>query len=430
MWDNHGILYTLFNSIILKIFKPEVGVPALILERYANLALLVIGFYILHEMFYLLSSKFYFASFGAWFFSLSSLSTKAIEIRPDNLQCLFLYASLFALVKSFNIGSSQLSFWAGILISLMLMTNLKSLIVFGAIIVALAISRQKKDLVRVTLGAGFGLTCAGIILNGFGILDDYLKYNWFFNLLTVNKYANPNNIDLISNFLLEDHYLISFLLLVIVNFLLFNKKSYSNPPLTIILSIIGFAVFNRIGVYVYRLQYDLIYFPLACFLASYIFFITFKSRKIFILAIVIILGLMTFATYEKFSFTESLKSNHQEYLTVSQKRFLDINRYLNKNEYLDYYTVDNCPGFGFRKDSEHLFFKYRNSMLSLEELEQKEIFGASYIDRLESKKVRVIIGTPEGIRQNPHLIAQDYIFKNYKYYNCIWERVTPFTKLR
>jgi hypothetical protein len=65
-------------------------------------------------------------------------------------------------------------------------------------------------------------------------------------------------------------------------------------------------------------------------------------------------------------------------------------------------------------------------MLAFEDLEQKEIFGASYINRLNSKKVKIIIGTPKGIYDIPYAETRDYILKNYKHYGCVWERFTPF----
>ena len=147
-WDNHGILYTLFNSAIVSIFKPEVGVPAIMLERYANLALLIIGFYILFEVFYELSSKLHYGCLGVFFFAYSGPALKSIEVRPDNLQCVFLYASILLLFKALKTNNKQLSLVSGLFATLMLMTSLKSgivLIGIGAgLVIGLLVKKDKK----------------------------------------------------------------------------------------------------------------------------------------------------------------------------------------------------------------------------------------------------------------------------------------------
>lgn len=439
MWDNHGILYTVFNSLVLGIFKPVVGVPALMLERYANLVILVIGFYILQEIFYQISSKFYSASLGAWIFAFSMLSVKGIEIRPDNLQCLFLYSALLLLFRAFKINSLRLIFFSGFFISLMLMTNLKSVSALMAVSTGLLIICFRrgnfKFLANWVFGLVLGLVIFALAFWSLGIFDDYIKQNFLYNLITSHKYPNTSNLEKVLNFFLHDSYFIS--LIVMGSIVIFGaeflwrknflKKSFE--PNLIILLIFFVCLLSRFTVYIYRLQFDLMYFPLACCVSSYVFWKIFDlgfSRTLKLTLLVICFFAFGFLGFDLINKSREEKSAHNFYLDIFQQRFLDINNFLKDDEYLDYYTLDNCPGFGFRKNSEVLFFKYKNSMLAFEDLEQKEIFGASYINRLNSKKVKIIIGTPKGIYDIPYAETRDYILKNYKHYGCVWERVTPF----
>lgn len=439
MWDNHGILYTLFNSLVLEIFKPEVGIPALMLERYANLVILVIGFYLLQEIFYQLSSRFYLASLGAWIFAFSTLSFKGIEIRPDNLQCLFLYSALILLFRAFKINSLRLIFFSGFFMSLMLMTNLKSISALFALSIGLLIICFRRGnfnfLTNWVFGLVLGLTIFALVFWSLGIFDDYIKQNIIFNLITTKKYPNTTNIEKVLHFFFHDYYFIS--LIVMGSIVIFGaeflwrknflKKSFE--PNLIILLIFFVCLLSRFTVYIYRLQFDLMYFPLACCVTSYVFWKFFNlefSRPLKLTLLTICFFAFGFLSFDLIKKSREEKSSHNFYLRILQQRFVDINSFLNDDEYLDYYTIDNCPGFGFWRNSEVLFFKYKNSMLAFEDLEQKEIFGTSYINRLNSKKVRIIIGTPKGIDEIPYTETRDYILKNYKHYGCIWERITPF----
>jgi hypothetical protein len=444
MWDNHGILYTLFNTLMLKIFKPEIGIPALMLERYSNLALLLISFLILFELMFLVFKRTHYACVAGVLLTLSSLSLKAIEIRPDNLQCVFLYLSLLLLFKSLESNKNneanfqKLAFGAGFSSCLTMMVNLKSYCAILAIIVvlvgALILNRSTKTLKIITnFGAGLGLGLGGfaIIFSAYGILLPYIKYNIEFNYLITHKYAQINNSAKILDFFTRDSFFISAivmigLLIFIIDTYWINKKNILEK--SILLLIIAICLYTRFFVYVYRLQFDLMYFPLACALASYAFFRVMEyfisslqaMKWVFVIVVIFLAGAFNLSLQE----ITTDKRAHKLYLDVFQKRFLAIKNY--PSEYIDYYTLDNCPGFGFSKNASFLFFKYKKSMLVMEEIEKKELFGASYIDLLENKKVKLIIGTPAGINENHHLVAREYIFKNYKYHGCIWERLTPF----
>ncbi len=459
MWDNHGILYTLFNSLMLKIFQPEIGLPTLFFERYCSLGLLMISFFILLELMFIVFKRPHYACLGGLLLTLSSLNLKAIEIRPDNLQCVFLYLSLVLLFKSLEspeptkISFQKMAFGAGLSACLMLMVNLKSfsalLAIFMVLIVTLFFSKSKKHLnTIINMGAGLGLGLIAFAL-GFmacGLLDEYIKYNFIFifkynhlfnnkhnvlfDAITAQKYYQNNNLEKALDFFLHDNFfistiVISSLLIFLLDSFFINKRNFLQKM--ILMAIIISCLITRFFGYIYRLQFDLMYFPLACMLASYVFFRLVESllpKRFQKIVIVALLSLLSVLYYQSLKNINADKEAHGIYLDVFQKRFLAVSSY--PTEYIDYYTADNCPGFGFSKNVSFLFFKYKKAMITMEEIEKKEIYGQSYIDLLESKKVKLIISTPKGINENPYLITRQYIFDNYKYYGCIWERVTPF----
>jgi Dolichyl-phosphate-mannose-protein mannosyltransferase len=437
-WDNHGILYTLFNSLILKIFQPEIGVPTLILERYANLALLVIGFYVLFEIFYEISSKINYAGLGFLFFSFSFISIKAIEVRPDNLQCLFLYLALITLFKALKLRKNKLAFIAGLFITLMLMTNLKSVsalmgIGFG-LLMAFAYERSK-SLAGLILWLVIGLV-SGLLLFTFGflswgILDDYIKWNVIFNLdYTRLGFWPASTRELIIYFTKKYLFLnlctlISFLICLIFTLKNLKKQRYE---FLVICSIITYCLISR-SIYLFWTQFDLLYLPLAYCILSYLIFLGFtikfnqKIKKI--IGLVLIIGFSYLVTS---SYLRYIKNSNKtiDYFNMVQKRFTDINKFLRPGEYTDYYVSGNCPGFGFNPNLSHLLHKFSQTIFLVEKIEKKEIYSASYIKNLNDKKVRLLIGTPDGVSSTQYVEVRNYIFKNYKYYNCIWERITPF----
>ncbi len=115
-----------------------------------------------------------------------------------------------------------------------------------------------------------------------------------------------------------------------------------------------------------------------------------------------------------------------QYFIRTDTRFKDINNFLRPGEYIDYYA-GNCAGLGFVRNLSHFILKDRENIFMWESIEKKEVYNRYHISELNRKKVRLIIGTPIKIFRTPHQDVKNYIFKNYKYYDCIWERVTPFT---
>jgi hypothetical protein len=285
-WDNHGILYTLFNTLVLKLFKPDVGVTTFMLERYCNLILLLISFYILFEIFYELSSKIHYASFGALFFSYSMISLHGIEVRPDNLQCVFLYSALLLILKALKSNNKKLSFGAGVLMALMLMTNLKSLSAFVGIGFGLTISylleRSKEKaylILNLSSGLFLGLLIFIISFAKWGILDDYIKCNIIYNFkFTSLKYFLMNKEAMWVIF--GNQYLpLSIACLSALFFLCYEayqKTKIRNYQHLILASMILYCLIGRTIVLLWA-QFDLLYLPLLCCYLSYIIFIFFEK---------------------------------------------------------------------------------------------------------------------------------------------------------
>lgn len=439
MWDNHGILYTLFNSLVLKIFQPDPGVPAIMLERYANLALLIIGFYILFEVFYELSSKLHYASLGVLFFSYGLISQKGIEVRPDNLQCIFLYSALLVLFKALKRRNNKLAFIAGLFITLMLMTNLKSIsalmgIGFG-LIVALAYERSKSLASLILwLGAGIlsGLVVFALGFLSWGILDDYIDWNIIFNISYTRFGFWPADKQELWDFYGDKYFLLSlysflgFLIFIFISILKIKQKRYG---FLIISSVILYCIISR-TLYLFWTQFDLLYLAIAFFILSFIIFKFFdldfhtKIKKIIWLASLIFFSVFSFYSYAKLINNWSIRD---KYFVKVNQRFTDINIFLRPGEYVDYFVSGNCPGFGFHRNLSFMIHKFNKSISLEESIRDKEVYSRSYIKELNKKRVRLIIGKRGGISSTQYIATRDYIMQNYKYYDCIWERVTPFS---
>jgi hypothetical protein len=437
-WDNHGILYTLFNSIFIKIFNPEIGVATLMLERWLSFALFIIGSYILLEIFYEISSKVHYASLGILFLSYGMIPSKIIEIRPDNLQCLFLYLGLLTLLKSLKGKNKKLAFISGILISLMLMVNLKSLSALIGIAIALIIyvfKEKNKEINHIVLNFSYGILSGlfafGLGFASLGILDDYFKCNILFIIQCGKLGLWAANKQTLMDYYAGPYLFLSICLILSIIFFLVSSiqeiKKHKYEKL-IISSLVICCLMTR-SIYVFWQQFDIIYLPItSCFL-SYVFFQLFDCNihrllKNFIWVILLCLFvLLTFSSFAKLLNNHDVKLNY--FQTVDQ-RFKDISKFVKPGEYTDYFIPDNCPGHGFTRNLSYLIQKYHQTIYLWERIEKQELYGRHYIEELNNKKVRLIIASRRGIYSTQHFEAAEYIANNYKYYDCIWERVTPF----
>lgn len=447
IWDNHGILYTLFNSFFIWFLDPEPGIYTIFLERYLNLGLLFIGFIVLLEIFYLLNKKPQYCALGLYCFCWSFFYMPAIQVRPDNLQCLFLYLGIWFLTKAYQSRKIYWALIAGLSTACMLMTNLKSVSALAGICLGIFIAffvskkqennfRQDIKIAKIFLnfivGVSLGLSCFALAFYYYGILDHYyycnVAFNYhYMNFINKNRFGPPG--DIISLYQNSILFLI-FQILAIYIWLkrIYQKKERNYFLLLIIISIYLICMFNRVRFYFWH-QYDLLMMPIMFFATSvliteyirkYIKIEKKHQKKLFVFLLII----LYICAFGKFAFKFFRKQD--QYFLETQKRFADIKIALGAGEYIESFCPRDCSGLGFTPHAGKAIQKDRALMVALEKSYNKKLFGDEYIKLLNNKKVRFIISKDNHPFEFEHEATIKYIKKNYKPYDCIWERITPF----
>jgi hypothetical protein len=447
VWDNHGILYTLFNAFFIWLLAPEPGIYTIFLERYLNLGLLFIGFIVLLEIFYLLNKKPQYCALGLYCFCWSFFYMPAIQVRPDNLQCLFLYLGIWFLTKAYQSEKIYWALIAGLSTACMLMTNLKSVSALAGICLGIFIAffvskkpennfRQDIKIAKIFLnfivGVSLGLSCFALAFYYYGILDHYYYCNVAFNYHYM-KYINNNRfgppMEIVKIY--QNSVFFWTLQLIAIGVLLkriYKKQEKNFFFLLIIISIYLICMFNRLRFYFWN-QYDLLMMPMMFCATSYLLCDELqkhvqipkdKQKKIFFISILILFISAFFQLFCK-NFTEP-----DPYFSKIQTRFVYVRHSLAPGEHVESFCPGNCSGLGFTPHAGKAIQKDRALMDSLEKAYNKKLFSDDYIKLLNNKKVRLIISTQRNPYEFEHEATIKYIKKNYKPYDCIWERITPF----
>jgi len=448
IWDNHGILYTLYNSFFISILDPKPEISTIFLERYLNLALALIGFIILFEIFYLINKRPQLCWIGLLIFCLSKFSISTIEVRPDNLQCIFLFLGILLLTKAYQSRNHILAIAAGLSAACMLMTNLKSLsALFGLLVgmlIALMLCKQNhinkdnnfdsilKILTNFILGLIAGLGCFSIIFWRYGILDDYYYCNVAFNyhyMHSVHSERWGPDLQVISFY----QEMISVIILQLITLGIWLKRIFHNQEknfftLLLITSIYIVCMINRCNFYLWH-QYDLLMMPLMFYATSLMVceygLLTTKieknfQKKFFYLSVCIAL----ISSWGNLAI--NLFKPKDLYFQEVEQRFRDIQNTLKPGEHIESYAPHKCAGLGFTPHAGSGIQKDRRNMDVLEKAYNKDMYSEEYIKLLNNKKVRLIISSKKNPQNFRYLPTIQYLQKNYKPYDCIWERITPF----
>ncbi|MDD9898829.1 MAG: glycosyltransferase family 39 protein, partial [Candidatus Melainabacteria bacterium] len=275
LWDNHGSLYTFSNSLLMKLANLKAGVDTILVERYFNLFIFVLGALVLFELFRLLTNKIHYAALGTWLFALTNFATYTIQVRPDNLQCLFLYLGLLLITKAIKKNQNQYAFLAGISFVLMLMTNAKSISALCGVIIALVlikiIDKQSTSLSilwSVIQGLALALLAFAIFFASQGMLENYLIYSILYNKDLV-LHDVERVVGTAKAYYLRRHQWFFAITIPALGYWSYKGlgKKIDTAKLVIIITIV-IAAIPRIVFSSLWMQYDLLLIPLASFIAS------------------------------------------------------------------------------------------------------------------------------------------------------------------
>lgn len=436
LWDNHGPLYTIVNVLFIKLADLGASVATIVAERYLNFAILILGFVVLFELFRVVTGKWYFAVLGPWFFASSMHSIHAIEVRPDNLQCLFFYIALLLLVKALEFRSNNYALVSGLFLTLMLMTNLKSLTALAATVLSLILlnifdkkSNALEYLKSLMIALVLSLLVTALILLVTGLLPGYVQDNILFNFI-ITQFDNPGSLRKMLRFYVETNPI--FVPLLISSLFVWTGTSVDlqikkiNQPRFILAVVAIVLVISRFLTNLWT-QYDLLFLPILCFMASTMIFqalegnllvkISSQKYRAMILGF-LILGLVPLGWYRYVQAPAHRLEGYYKALDSSIQKMTEI---LSRGGTMENTSL-NAAEIAFLETASPRFVLQRPIIDSYEQLYGRPIYGQEYIDLLKAKDVRVIIGGPKmpEIFKDPQLIK--FIRENYNSRGRFWIR--------
>ncbi|MDD9897606.1 MAG: glycosyltransferase family 39 protein, partial [Candidatus Melainabacteria bacterium] len=395
IWDNHGPIYTWINIALIKIANLGADVNTLMAERYLNLVILILGFFVLFELFHRLTGKWYLAVLGPWFFAASNFSMYAIQTRPDNLQCLFLYSALLVLVIALQKKQSDYSFGAGILLALMLLTNLKSLSALFAILIALVlIGRLGKEikilayLKSLVIGLALVFAIAAGMMAAAGMLEGYIYDNLLFNFAYVDHF-NTDALKKVFQHYFKEHQLFFVVSIPALIFWLCRSiKSENNrfDPASFLLAMVTLILLlTRLKANIWP-QYDLLYIPLLCFLASNLvleafdkqFRLSIKSRFWGFVILLPALVFFIFAGWFRYYRGVNTLDGYKKNIT---RKLLRTKNLLKEGEHIENFSLF-APELAFFETGSRWLLLHHTIMETAEKVYQREIFADEYIKLL------------------------------------------------
>jgi hypothetical protein len=190
-FEHHGPLYSLLNKYIFSLLENPASFDTLILLRIISFfTALVIVFlvYLVAKNYNQDNSNFAYitiAVFSLW----TSTQMTLLQIRPDNIQTVFMLLGFLMLFIGFKKGAIVSNLLSGFCFALMLITNFKTLIIAIPLLIFLLLYiANKKDFTLVksfsylTLGLVSCLAITSFYFIKIDALKDLLHYNFLYNI--------------------------------------------------------------------------------------------------------------------------------------------------------------------------------------------------------------------------------------------------------
>jgi hypothetical protein len=446
IFDNHGPLYTWLNALLIKYYNPLPGLYCIFRLRIFNVLILAINFLICFEITAILTSNYFSAILSPLIFSLNFTSIHAYQIRPDNLQSLLFSLSLYFLLISLGRRSKITSYLSGICLGLMLLTNIKSLIALAAIstgVVVMVTIYKKKEFQHVMRPIFFALTGTyflGLIYIAlFYSFKGYVRYNLILNFLIVFDPLKHKSFGWMKEIYIGKQFWVTVAMMAALCYwgiqAICTKKEVKDLRIFLFSIVIVLLLGKCFGLW---LQYDLIFMPLLACMASAVIIDIYLTVVSFLflghpslkklLSHMLLIGITGLAL--NYVYFKEAKTNVRlagDRVTWLQKRFDLIRDKTAAGELVDTLDVE-CPGQGFAPMASYMIVKIPAAMKLESYLEGKDIYGEEYIQMLENKKVKLLIGS-DTIANFPERTAK-YIRDNYNYtMKCLWERKSEFKVL-
>jgi hypothetical protein len=448
-WEHHGPLYSLLNGALIYLTDPEPSVRILFLSRFFGAA--VIGGVM--AITWRLARQLSLSSFGALLAiavcsSIYFVQNKGVEMRPDSLQALFWTSGLYLLICNQSQGNLRRAIFAGALFALAILSNAKAGI--GPVFVGIYYLTGKwlcrldwadiwRDIGGMTIGACIAVTPFLVYFWANGAAVDFLYYNFVWNFLLNYYWSTVYQGSLtgeeagvaVRNLQFLVQYQLPLLILTAVGAafwlgkLRIVRKGLDNTNAKMAwLFIIATAGTSLGWMLNQHSQYFLMFLPFWSILVSYAFITTVnllpernRTTGIAVTSVIAVVSAANMLSYSisKTSLSESPLLKSQKYVTQTFVEMTD-------REELVALTWNQCGGYMFNPHVGHYWVAMPYISNVIEAISGEHPFSQAFIDDMEARQVRYVIGHQNWMTEGLSDEALAYLNNRFEYSNCLWTR--------
>jgi hypothetical protein len=448
-WEHHGPLYSLLNGALIYLTDPEPSVRILYLSRFFSAA--VIGGVM--AITWRLARQLSLSPFGAFLAiavcsSIYFVQNKGVEMRPDSLQALFWTGGLYLLVCNQSKGNLRRAIFAGTLFGLAILSNAKAGI--GPVFVGIYYLTGRwlcrldwadiwRDIGGMVIGACIAASPFLLYFWANAAAGDFLYYNFVWNFLLNYYWSTVYQGSLtgeeagvaVRNLEFLVQYQLPLLILTAVGAIAWlGKLRFSHNEIDAAstkmawLFIIATAGTSLGWMLNQHSQYFLMFLPFWSILASYALIkmtslLPERHRTVSIAAASLI-AIIAATNMLWYSLSKTSLSEHP--LLKTQKYFTATFVALTKRDEPVALTWSLCGGYMFNPHVGHYWVAMPYISDVIEAISGEHPFSQPFIDEMETRQVRYVIGNQNWMTEGLTDDALAYLNNNFEYSNCLWTR--------
>ena len=426
LYDSHGPLYTLLNSLAFSVLQLSPGAYLYSLFRFTSLMYLggiCVCLYFLSQQ--ILGDRVVSLASCAIFLSLGFTLQSGLEIRPDVMQNLFWIGSVLLLSTDLEGQHPRKYFVAGILLAAACVVNLKAgicAVAVGAFFVGnyvFGVHQHRSVLYRsyysFLVGAlvVFILTTVGFY--AWGSLDELVQYPIKYTFIMLDNHDIVGNRTW-SNVRFFLWYQKSFVLLLVIGTVLIARMT-KNRSIWFLITLSGIttcAIFTGTFKQIFLIFLPLLSIVAAKGLATTLHFVHSRwLQGVMLLAVFLPLLAVHLGGLDGNSIRKRARQNAlTERIVLTTRRDEPLAVFWNA-----------CGGYSFNADHQFLWTGNYLHWKSLQDLirsrSSPRSFGDEFIKNLEDKKVRYIIGDKVKHFEPDQL---QYIRDHFSQDGCLWTK--------
>ncbi len=447
-WEHHGPIYSLLNGAAIYLTDASPSLRILFWSRL--LSLIVTGGTM--WLTWAIARRLSLSRLGALlavavFSSLLVVQTRGLEMRPDPMQSLFWVGGLYLLICNQTVRSVKRAGFAGALFALSILSNVKAgLGPFFVVVFYLSAHKfcglSWSDVWRDIYGMAIGAIVAFIPFVLYfwinGALFDFLYYNFLWNFELVYHWSiadqqfsdSPLKTKSVAaryfqSFLSKQlpFMLLSFLgaLFFLVRIARESVQTEKAHNLLFFIATVGVSLGWLLDLYT---QYFLMFLPLWSVLVSFALIRIAELLSVFgkqaggalgvLVALVAAAG-MLWQSVGQASFRE-------DELLAEQKQFTEMFVNLTERDEPVGLIWSRCGGYMFNRHVGYYWIALSDVTGVIEEMTGEHPFGQGFIDELDERQVRYVIGLENWFTEGMSDEAMDYLRENFEYSKCLWTR--------